>query len=739
MIFTRTGSGIEQEELEAKHPLKSFYLTGGSTQLVNERKDDAQAKSTYSRVLFNSGMPPDLNVYPRPRGAIPRAALHTMGLYNLLDLSIEGIQQWAYLKASNEALKKEIEVLKSGSSRAKTGEQSSRTSIFQPGALTSRTSTGPNQSQSSKSLRISSLSMEERECHSYYFKSSEIPSGNSQKIERPVPGLLLLRMDNTTLLLSFLLAISFLKLLILQPQDVMTYSILTLATQKPKRWMFFPRLPKPIYLFEMSPSLVGHLFLNSINRHGIHLPTDPSLNWGTNDLSKEVAPGSKEEELLLFKRNQSSWVRRQEEVHTRIEEAGLIEPGSAKDDGKGCLTAAMESAALAAVLLPGLGGVVIGGAVALNSFFEMRIIDFFIAQARESICLRPDFLKWDSEKVEFSNPRKGVAKGKFVRREDQDSLGPSKDQQHTWIYRPSREYQSSSLETIELAAGEGELQLRKKKNKKNCLSFLAACDAGRGSPSGPFYPPGREAQPHIPEPEVAPIPRAVLVPELERPLLPDIQRRAELQHRLSFYFIGRNEPRHLPLFLGILEKQFLLEKRVEAALVGDGFPPQIVLARRSEIRNLLFNHPTRGGAALSENTLNRYDCGDTTPGQGNWNGKGITFLVTTFLTKSQPARAISLVMEAVAIKGTRKRRPFNRRTCSNKPRQENFGVLSIALKRILVIIILLYPNRVSRKGQQRLYSPYRTKLVSLGGRRLGSNQGFTKTLALVSLLEEAPE
>ncbi|KAK4375434.1 hypothetical protein RND71_006111 [Anisodus tanguticus] len=40
--------------------------------------------------------------------------------------------------------------------------------------------------------------MEERECHSYYFKSSEIPSENSQKIERPVPGLLLLRMDNTT-------------------------------------------------------------------------------------------------------------------------------------------------------------------------------------------------------------------------------------------------------------------------------------------------------------------------------------------------------------------------------------------------------------------------------------------------------------------------------------------------------------------------------------------------------------
>ncbi|KAH0781507.1 hypothetical protein KY290_001105 [Solanum tuberosum] len=136
--------------------------------------------------------------------------------------------------------------------------------------------------------------------------------------------------------------------------------------------------------------------------------------------------------------------------------------------------------------------------------------------------------------------------------------------------------------------------------------FLAVCDAGRGSPSSPFYPPGREAQSHIPVSEIAPISRAILVLKLKSPLLPDIQRKAKLQHRLSFYFIGRNESRHLPLFLGILEKQFLMEKRVEAALVGDGCPPQIVLAQRSEIRNLLFNHPTRGGAALFENTLNRH-------------------------------------------------------------------------------------------------------------------------------------
>ncbi|WMV24504.1 hypothetical protein MTR67_017889 [Solanum verrucosum] len=152
----------------------------------------AHTLHTYYWTSLRAGMPPDLNVYSRPRGAILRAALHTMGLYNLLDLSIEGIQQWAYLKASNEALKKETEVLKSRSSRAKTGEQSKPKRKLQ--------------------------------------KSNEIPSGNNKKIERPVLGLLLLWMDNMTLLLSFLLAISFLKMLILQPQDVMTYSVLTLAT-----------------------------------------------------------------------------------------------------------------------------------------------------------------------------------------------------------------------------------------------------------------------------------------------------------------------------------------------------------------------------------------------------------------------------------------------------------------------------------------------------------------------------
>lgn len=172
--------------------------------------------------------------------------------------------------------------------------------------------------------------------------------------------------------------------------------------------------------------------------------------------------------------------------------------------------------------------------------------------------------------------------------------------------------------------------------------FVAACDGGRGSSSGALdFSPPREPEPRLPEPEVAPIPREVLVPELAQPLLPDIQRRIELQQRLSLYFIGRNEARHLPPFLGILEKQMLLEKKIEAALVRDGFPPHMVLAWRSEIRGLIFNHPTRE-AALSENTLNRY----------------LSQIERDGTRQSQPyLRLVRAIRNAEILYGTRNRRP----------------------------------------------------------------------------------
>jgi len=136
--------------------------------------------------------------------------------------------------------------------------------------------------------------------------------------------------------------------------------------------------------------------------------------------------------------------------------------------------------------------------------------------------------------------------------------------------------------------------------------FVAACDGRREPSFDPIYPPQRDGQPAIPQPEVQPVPRAILVPELEHPLLSDRQRRAELQTRLAFFFQERNEARHLPIYLGILDKQFLVEKRVEAALVQDGFSPQMLSRRKWEIRSILFSHPTRVGTAIAENTLNRY-------------------------------------------------------------------------------------------------------------------------------------
>ncbi|CDP17418.1 unnamed protein product [Coffea canephora] len=135
-----------------------------------------------------------------------------------------------------------------------------------------------------------------------------------------------------------------------------------------------------------------------------------------------------------------------------------------------------------------------------------------------------------------------------------------------------------------------------------CL--VAACDGGRGSSSvaAEFHPAGEPREETPPPP---PIPRAVLVPELVQPLLPDNLRMVELQQRLSIYFIGRHDRAHLPQFLGILEKQMLLEKRIEAALVRDGYAPDSIFAKRGEIRGIVLNHPTRG-VALSESTLNRY-------------------------------------------------------------------------------------------------------------------------------------
>lgn len=79
----------------------------------------------------------------------------------------------------------------------------------------------------------------------------------------------------------------------------------------------------------------------------------------------------------------------------------------------------------------------------------------------------------------------------------------------------------------------------------------------------------------------------------------------ELRDRFTLYFIGRNELRHLAQFAGILKKAVLLEKKIEAALVFDGYDRDVIFLNRNQIRGFLFLHPTRA-LLLSERTLDRY-------------------------------------------------------------------------------------------------------------------------------------
>ncbi|KAK4839550.1 hypothetical protein QYF36_022740 [Acer negundo] len=134
------------------------------------------------------------------------------------------------------------------------------------------------------------------------------------------------------------------------------------------------------------------------------------------------------------------------------------------------------------------------------------------------------------------------------------------------------------------------------------VSHCTLCD---GRPNSPALEP-RAPVSVPPEPPVPPVPIVPPeVPWLDPPLMPDALRRVELQQRLSVYFIGRHDAAHLPQFLGTLEKQVLLERRIEAALVQDGYNPHRIIMQRHEIRGILFNHPTRA-VALSERTLDAY-------------------------------------------------------------------------------------------------------------------------------------
>lgn len=116
----------------------------------------------------------------------------------------------------------------------------------------------------------------------------------------------------------------------------------------------------------------------------------------------------------------------------------------------------------------------------------------------------------------------------------------------------------------------------------NCT--LAACDGRSNSPAFDFPVPGEPTEPGngLPQAQEEAAPRIPPeVPRLDQPLMADAYRSVELQQRLSVHFIGRHDAAHLRPFLAILEKQMLLETRIEAALVADGYDPLSILDRRN--------------------------------------------------------------------------------------------------------------------------------------------------------------
>jgi hypothetical protein len=130
---------------------------------------------------------------------------------------------------------------------------------------------------------------------------------------------------------------------------------------------------------------------------------------------------------------------------------------------------------------------------------------------------------------------------------------------------------------------------------KNGVSF-SACDGGIGAEFLPSPPVGQ-----IPQ-EAPPLnPAPPLVPVLDQPLLPEIQREAELYRRFLVNTIG--EELSLERISETVRVQSIVERHVEAALVHHGFPPERILTNRHIIRGFLLYHR---GRALSTRTYGAY-------------------------------------------------------------------------------------------------------------------------------------
>lgn len=105
-----------------------------------------------------------------------------------------------------------------------------------------------------------------------------------------------------------------------------------------------------------------------------------------------------------------------------------------------------------------------------------------------------------------------------------------------------------------------------------------------------------ESMPSSNESSEASVNQQPVIPELEPPLLDDNTRRAELAARLraNWWGIAYNE-RILDSFV---RSQLAVERHIEAALVADGYSPEVIMERRHLIRGFFTRAERSGSSAL---------------------------------------------------------------------------------------------------------------------------------------------
>ncbi|CAH1450683.1 unnamed protein product [Lactuca virosa] len=88
--------------------------------------------------------------------------------------------------------------------------------------------------------------------------------------------------------------------------------------------------------------------------------------------------------------------------------------------------------------------------------------------------------------------------------------------------------------------------------------------------------------------------------EVKQPLMGDQQRHEELENQLNHHFLGKSEQIGSLAYDDLLDKQILIEEKIEIALLNEGFSRDRILANRYEIRELIFY---KEGVPLKEETL----------------------------------------------------------------------------------------------------------------------------------------